>query len=173
MKQLDQFQQEMGYTTPSSLEEGRRQGRSGIDPSSASAISLPFTLSPDPLPAVPFMSLRSDSFLKLWSSHFLLKILLSSFLLIVVRFPPVIEDFPTYLPSLLPEHAFHTICASAKMVFLQSLLFCLVFAHQTTPSAWNVLSHLLRIQNSSEHGSSANPFTKPIWSHQAGDVIIW
>lgn len=32
LKQLDQFQQEMGYTTPSSLEEGSRQGRNEIVP---------------------------------------------------------------------------------------------------------------------------------------------
>lgn len=36
LKQLDQFQQEMGYTTPSSLEEGSRQGRNEIVPISTS-----------------------------------------------------------------------------------------------------------------------------------------
>lgn len=36
LKQLDQFQQEMGYTTPSSLEEGSRQGRNEIVPICAS-----------------------------------------------------------------------------------------------------------------------------------------
>lgn len=42
----DQFQQEMDYTTPSSLEEGSRQGRNEIVPISTSLI----TSHPSPSP---------------------------------------------------------------------------------------------------------------------------
>lgn len=163
----------MGYTTPSSLEEGSRQQRNSIVPISTSTINLHAQPSPSPaafnhsLPLAPGMSLSPDPFLLV-----LIKSLPAQNSLkpptanTESDFLPSENTFRKIFPGLFPKHALHTVCASVKMGFFHTKY----GAHQATPLPGTSFPTHSAHEIPSGHGSCVTPSTKPFTSRQAWAV---